>query len=276
MTATDTLLSAVPRSPSAGIKALARLGFATIGVVYLLMGVLALLAAAGQRRGALANKEEAVKRLQDLPGGRLLLGLIAVGLLGYILWRFTQAIRDTERKGSGLTGLSVRFWYVASGLFYSGLALYAGRLALHGRADPSGNASQSLAAWVLAWPAGDWLIIFGGLFTIGIGAFQVYRACSRKLQSEVNGQQLSPAQERLVYRVAQVGVAARGVVVGLLGYCLLRAGQLARAEAVGGTDDAFNLLATMSPIALGTVAAGFMAYGVYSLVQARYPVLHGL
>ena len=276
MTATDTLLAAVARSPSSGIKALARLGFAAIGVVYLLMGVLALLAAFGQRRGVQADKEEAVKRLQDLPGGNLLLGLIAVGLVGYIIWRFTQAIRDTERKGSGFKGLCIRFWYMASGLFYSGLALYAGRLALHGRADDANDTTKSLTAKVLTWPAGDWLIILSGLVVIGVGIYQSYRAYSRKLESDVNGRRLSDAEERLVYCVAQVGVTARGVVVSLIGYFLLRAGQLSRAEAVGSTDDAFNLLATMGPVALGAVAAGLVAYGIYSLVQARYPILHGL
>src|SRR5919112_5317329 len=135
MSAVNTLISAVPRSPSAGIRALARLGFAAIGVVYVLMGVLALMAAVGRNQGDVgADKEDAVKRLQDLPAGSALLGLIAVGLVGYIIWRFTQAIRDTEGNGSSAKGWSKRLWYICSGLFYSGLALYAGRLALSGHA----------------------------------------------------------------------------------------------------------------------------------------------
>ena len=90
------LLAAVPNAPSSGIKLMARLGFAAIGIVYVLMGALALLASSGQRAGAHPDKEEAVQHLQSLPGGRVLLGLVALGLLGYILWRFTQALRDTE------------------------------------------------------------------------------------------------------------------------------------------------------------------------------------
>ena len=276
MSATDTVLAAASHAPSSGIKALARLGFAAIGVVYLLMGVLALLAAAGQRQGAQADQKEAVQHLHDLPGGSVLLGLVAIGLLGYIIWRFTQAIRDTEDKGSDLKGLSIRVWYILSGLFYSGLALYAGRQALHGRADKGSDTPQTLTAKVLAWPGGDWLIILAGVVVIGIGIFLGYRAFAGKLKSDVDANRLSGSQQRLVYRAAQVGVTARGVVVAIIGYFLVRAGQQSRAAAVGSTDEAFDLLAAMGPVVLGTVAAGLMAYGIYSLVQARYPILRGI
>ncbi|MDB5234036.1 MAG: hypothetical protein JWR44_1029 [Hymenobacter sp.] len=276
MSATDTLLAAIPRSPSSGIKALAKLGFAAIGVVYVLMGVLALLAAINERRGTRADKEEAVQHLQQLPAGSVLLGLISLGLVGYILWRFVQAIRDTECKGTGLKGLSFRFWYICSGLFYSGLAIYAARLALQGHADEGGDATQTLAAKVLSWPGGDWLLIGVGLIIIFIGLFQGYRAFSGQLQSDVNANRISAAENRLVYRAAQVGVTARGVVVGIIGYFFVQAGQQSRAGAVGSTDEAFDFLAAMGAPALAAVAAGLIAYGLYSLVQARYPILRGI
>jgi hypothetical protein len=276
MSTAHTLLSAVPRSPSSGIKTLARLGFAAIGIVYLLMGVLALLAAGGQQQGAHTDKEEAVQHLQDVPGGTVLLGLVAVGLVGYIIWRFTQAIRDTEGKGAGAKGLSTRLWYVCSGLFYSGLALYAGRLALNGTAEKGGDAPQTLTAKVLSWPGGDWLIMLAGVVIIGIDLFQGYRAFSGQRKSDIDSSSLSPAQQRLVYRAGQVGVTARGTVVAIIGYFFLQAGQQSRAGAVGSTDEAFDFLAAMGPLALGIVAAGLVGYGLYSLVQARYPVLRGI
>jgi hypothetical protein len=276
MPATDNLLTAVHQSTSSGIKLLAKLGFAAIGVVYVLMGVLALLAAVGEQRGARADKEEAVQHLQQLPGGRVLLGLIALGLLGYIVWRFVQALRDTEDKGNGLKGLGFRLWYVCSGLFYSGLAIYAAKLALHGHADEGGDAPKTLAAKVLSWPGGDWLLIAAGMVTIFIGLFQGYRAFSGQLQSDVNANRISAAEQRLVYRAAQVGVTARGVVVAIIGYFFVQAGLQARAGAVGSTDEAFDLLAAMGPPLLAAVAVGLVLYGLYSLVQARYPILRGV
>ncbi|MBF9239184.1 DUF1206 domain-containing protein [Hymenobacter sp. BT683] len=276
MSASDTLLSAVPGSPSSGIKTLARLGFAAIGVVYVLMGVLALMAVTGLGRGERADREEAVQRLQDLPAGNVLLGLIALGLLGYIVWRFTQAIIDTESKGADAKGIGTRIWYAASGLVYSGLALYAARLALNGSAEKGGNTSKTLTATVLGWPGGEWLIMLAGVVVIGIAIYQMYRAYSGKFQKDVNASGLSAGQQQLVYRAGQVGFTARGVVLAILGYFLLKAGQQSRASAVGGTDEAFDFLAAMGPAVLGVVAAGLVAYGLFMLVQAKYPVLRGL
>lgn len=276
MPAADNLLAAAHPATSAGIKALAKLGFAAIGVVYVLMGVLALLAAVGEQRGTRADKEEAVQHLQQLPGGRVFLGLIALGLLGYILWRFVQALRDTEDKGTSLKGLSFRFWYVCSGLFYSGLAIYAAKLALNGHANEGEDAPKTLAAKVLSWPGGDWLLIVGGVATVFIGLYQGYRAFSGQLQSDVNARRISSAEHRLVYRAAQVGVTARGIVVAIIGYFFVQAGQQARAGAVGSTDEAFDLLAALGPPALAAVAVGLILYGLYSLVQARYPILRGI
>ena len=276
MSAPDKLFATISPLPSSGIKALAKLGFAAIGVVYVLMGVLALLAAMGMQRGARADKQEAVQHLQQVPGGSVLLGLIALGLLGYILWRFAQALLDTEGKGTSLKGLSYRFWYVCSGLFYSGLAIYAARLAFQGHADEGTDATKTLATEVLSWPGGDWLLIVGGMVTIFIGLYQGYRAFSGQLQSDVSARQLSAAEHRLVFRAAQVGVTARGIVVGIIGYFFVQAGQQSRAGAVGSTDEAFDFLATMGQPILAAVAAGLIAYGPNSLVQARYPILRGV
>jgi hypothetical protein len=278
MAISGTLLSNVPHSPSSGIKALARFGFAAKGIVYILMGLLALLAATGQRGGQTADKKQAVQTLQDLPGGQIMLGLVALGLLGYIVWRFTQAVRDTESKGSGAKGIGRRIGYAGSGLLYAGVAWYAAQLAFSGSADSGGGGStqQTLTAKVLTWPAGNWIIIAVGLITIGSGIYQIYRAYSGSFQKHVNSSDLPANQQNLVYRTGQVGYTARGIVMGIIGYFFVQAGQQSSAEAVGTTDEAFDLLATMGPAVLGIVALGLMAYGLYMLVQARYPVLRNI
>ena len=275
MATSDTLLSAVPTSPSAGLRAMARFGFAAKGIVYFLMGLLALLAATGQQGGQTADKRQAVQTLQDLPGGPLLLGLIAFGLLGYIIWRFTQALRDTEGKGSGAKGIGRRLGYAGSGLLYASLAWYAAQLAMRGSGSTS-NGQQTLVATVLSWPGGDWIIILVGLAIIGGGLYQIYRAYSGSFQKHVNASELPANQQNIVYRTGQVGYTARGIVMAIIGYFFVQAGRQSSAQAAGTTDEAFDLLATMGPAVLGIVALGLMAYGVYMLVQARYPVLRGV
>ncbi|HEX8429271.1 DUF1206 domain-containing protein [Hymenobacter sp.] len=276
MTVANTLSSAVPSSPSAGIRALARFGFAAKGLVYLLMGILALLAATGQRGGQTADKKQAVQTLQDLPGGPVLLGFIAFGLLGYIIWRFVQAVRDTENKGSGAKGIGRRLGYAGSGLLYASLAWFAAQLAWSGSASGGSNSQQTLIAKVLSWPGGNWIIMAVGLAIIGAGIYQIINAYSGKFHKHVNASDLPANQQNIVYRTGQVGYTARGVVMAIIGYFFVQAGRQSSASAAGTTDEAFDLLATMGPAVLGIVALGLMAYGLYMLVQARYPVLRGV
>ncbi|QIX61376.1 DUF1206 domain-containing protein [Hymenobacter lutimineralis] len=276
MTLANTISSAASGSASAGIRALARFGFAAKGVVYLLMGTLALLAATGQQGGQTADKKQAVQSIQSLPGGQILLGLIAVGLLGYIIWRFTQAFRDTENKGNGAKGIGRRIGYAGSGLLYASVAWYAAKLAFTGSASSGGSTQQSLVAKVLGWPGGEWIVILIGLITIGSGLYQIYRAYSGAFHKHVNDSGLPASQQQLVYRTGQLGYTARGIVMAIIGYFFVQAGRHHQAADVGTTDEAFDLLAAMGPFALGIVALGLMAYGVYMLVQAKYPVIRGV
>jgi hypothetical protein len=262
-------------SSSDGIRTLARFGFAAKGFVYFLLGGLALLAATNMRGGQTADKEQAVLVIQELPLGRWLLGLVALGLFGYVIWRFVQAVRDTEHKGTKPTGLAKRLGYAGSGLIYGALAVYAGRTAWQG-APPSssgGTNRQTMVAKILEWPLGEWLIGAAALITIGVGLYQIYRAYAGKFKKDVDSSQLSSDEKQVVERTGQVGYTARGIVLGLIGYFLLQAALQSDSQQVQGTEGAFDLLRSMGPMVLGVVALGLMAYGVYQIVRARYPVL---
>lgn len=276
---TSSLTSSLPQTPSSGIKALARFGFAAKGVVYIVVGTLAVMAATGTQGGKTADKEQALQTIQDLPFGRFLLGLVAFGLLGYVIWRLVQAFRDTEDKGSDAKGLARRLGYAGSGLLYTGLAYAAGRAAFSGgNANQGGGGStqQSMVAKLLAQPYGQWLVGAIALGVIGAGLYQIYRAYSGKFAKHVNSSSLPAEQQKIVFRTGQVGYTARGIVMAIIGYFILQAALQSNSGKVEGTEGAFDLLASMGPVVLAIVALGLMAYGVYMLVQAKYPVLRGV
>src|SRR5215210_7164338 len=105
------------------VERLARFGYAARGVVYALIGLLAL------QGGAIEQQATPQGALQRIAGqSRLLLVLVAIGLLGYALWRFVQAVLDTENKGDDAKGLASRGAMLASGIGYAGLALLAVRM----------------------------------------------------------------------------------------------------------------------------------------------------
>jgi hypothetical protein len=266
-------------APSRGIRLLARFGFAAKGVVYLTMGILAVLAATGMQGGKTADKQQAVQAIQDLPMGRFLLGLIAFGLTGYVIWRFTQALRDTESKGSDAKGLARRLGYAGSGLLYVTLAFYAAKAAWQNSAVGSsggGDAKQSMVAALLTHDYGQWLVGALGLIIIGTGLYQIWHAYSGKFAKHVNASSLPVGQQQLVFRTGQLGYTARGLVMAIIGYFFVQAARHTNAGEVDDTEGAFDLLSSMGPAVLGIVALGLAAYGLYMLVQAKYPVLNGV
>src|SRR4028118_1471446 len=86
------------RQAKSWIEPLGRFGYAAKGVVYALIGVLAAQAALG-RGGETTDSQGALQRIVQAPFGKLLLGIVTVGLVGYAIWRLVQAFEDTENKG---------------------------------------------------------------------------------------------------------------------------------------------------------------------------------
>src|SRR5688572_22248245 len=91
------------------VAPLARVGHATKGVVYFLMGGLAVLAVLG-RGGKVQGEEGAVRTIGEQPFGRVLLMAAAVGLAAYALWRVLQAALNLEQE-RGAKGAFKRIAY---------------------------------------------------------------------------------------------------------------------------------------------------------------------
>ncbi|HET8625751.1 MAG TPA: DUF1206 domain-containing protein [Gemmatimonadales bacterium] len=254
----------------------ARAGYLAKGVVYLLIGLLAFQAAAGAG-GAVTGPEGAFFTLLQQPLGRVLLGLTAVGLSGYAVWRLFCAAFDPERREEHVKRIFVRIGYAGSGLAHAALALEAGRLAL-GRGGGGGGAGERAESWtarVLDAPLGPWIV---GAVAIGIavyGVAQIVRGMGRKVEERLRLGELAPDERRLVIRVGRVGHVARGIVFGIIGVLLMRAALDHNPQEAGGLGDALATLARQpySPFLLGGVALGLAAYGAYQLVKARYRVI---
>ncbi len=106
------------RKASPWIERLARFGYLAYGVVYVLVGFLAVQAAIGG--GKTASQEGALSTVLRAPLGKVLLGLIVVGLLGYAMWRLIQGVRDPENEGKDARGIVKRADHVVNGLFHGG------------------------------------------------------------------------------------------------------------------------------------------------------------
>jgi hypothetical protein len=268
----------VPVPPSDWVENLAKAGFIALGIVYCLVGTLAFMAAinVGGKTTQDTDQKGAFQFLLDQPHGRLLLGLVALGLVCYTIWRLIQAVLDPERKGTDAKGLARRTGYAFSGLFYGALAFYAANLALgQSTSSGQGDSRQTLARELLQQPFGQWLVGLVAVATMVLGGYQIYRALSGKYRKKIQESKLRTEYKTMLIRAGLVGYIARGLVWILIGYLFLRAALHANAREAGGTDKAFALLehGTYGSLLLGAVALGLICYGVFMFVRARCEVI---
>ena len=250
------------------VERLARLGYASIGVVYMIVGGFAVAAGLG-RRGSSGSHNDAFAFILHQPFGKFILALIAAGLLGYTLWRFVSAVTDNENRGSDAKGIGVRVASFGRGLVYAVMAVEVIRMILKGGGG-SGGGDQQAQHWtarLMDAPFGRWLVAAVGLGVVIYGAYQLYAAWDSKLSKRISLGDIDGRVRRKVIAVSRFGIAARGLVFFIIGGSIVMAAVRHNAQAAHGTTGALQEL----PLPLLVVVGfGLAAYGVYCLVNAKY------
>jgi hypothetical protein len=254
------------------IERLARLGFASVGTVYLIMGMLAAAAGLG-KSGATADHEGAVEYLLGKPFGKPVLIVMILGLIGYALWLLASGFADSDQRGSKPKGLAIRLGATLRGLIYAAFTFEIIRLLLRG-SSPGGGGEAKADHWtarVMSQPFGRTMIAAAGLGVVGYGAYQLYRAWESKLSKRLHLGEMNASTERKVVAVSRLGIGARGLVFLIIGGSLLLAAVRHNPSAAHGTEGALGELP--APV-LAAVGIGLIAYGVYAFVNARYRSIH--
>lgn len=250
-----------------GFEVLARAGYGAKGVVYILLGGLALSSAVGG--GAAEDSPQgALSQLLGAPMGRAILAAIAVGLAGYVLWRLAQAVLDADDHGTDAKGLATRGGQLASAIANGALAATAAGLALGG-GGRSGSGSESLVAMVMSQPLGQSLVGIGGAVFAGAGVGQIWHGIVRGYEDRI----AIPADFKTVLDpLCQYGLIARGLLFVLIGGLVVYAAITVSPENAGGLRDALDWLhgQPYGAVLYGVMAAGLVAYGGYAIVQAVY------
>jgi hypothetical protein len=245
---------------AARLTTLTRLGFAARGLLYIVIALLVLTS------GQAEDPSGALQRLGQ-GGGRILLGLMTAGFIAYGIWRLSDAAFDIERHGSDGSGLRERLGAAGSGIVHLLLAWQAIRL-MQGIGAQSGDGAQESAQSTLQLPGGGMLLTLAGAVLIGVGLFQLVKAAKasflKHLEPEV-------ARQPWARWTGQAGYAARGLVFLISGFFLVRAGLDEQASEAGGMAQALSWLSSPWDV---IVALGLLAFGLFSLIEARFRVLH--
>jgi hypothetical protein len=260
----ESLPSAVAASGS--LEVISRFGYIVHGSIYIVIGALAVKLVWGSR-GQLADPPSAIGVVSKLPVGDVLVGVIAVGLAAYALWRFIQAVADPDSQGRTVKGLVVRIGRVVSGIGYSALALFAAQLAAGTAAD--GQVQTNWAIRVLTEPIGALTGGLVALILIVVASDDVRKACTANFGERLKDREMGAPVSFASRCAGRWGFAARAVILVFGGAYLMRAVLTAEPYRAQGFE---GILASLLGLpygewVLGVVALGLAAYGVF-MVQA--------
>jgi hypothetical protein len=247
---------------------LSRAGFVARALVYGIIGVLALKLAFGYG-GKLTNQQGALHTVAQQPFGKLLLTLVAVALGGYSLWRLVRAGVGHGPEGSD-TGFE-RVAALASGIAYGAMCVLAVEILLGAGGGGAGDPKKATAG-VFGWPAGTWIVGIAGAVMIGVALYQGYRGITKKFLDDSKVEEMGPRVKEWIGRLGMIGHLARMAVFGLVGIFLIKAALDYNPNKAVGLDGALAKIVHRSygPFLLGIVAAGLVAFALYSLSDARY------
>lgn len=239
------------------LETMARIGFAARGLLYGTIGYLTLMVGRTEdNQGALGYFSGGA--------GRILLALMAIGFLGYGIWRLSEAVIDTDNAGTGAGGIAKRIGGAVSGALHFTLALAALRLALGEQGSGGGDSARDGASTALALPGGGLVLGIVALILLGVGAYQIVKAIKLGFLEHLEPR---AAQQGWIAWVGRAGYLARGTTFAIIGIFLGQAALAGSAGEAGGMEAALDALPGVLQY---VVAAGFVMFGVFSLVEARY------
>jgi Domain of Unknown Function (DUF1206) len=249
---------------------LARAGLTARGVMYVLIGIIAIqIAVNGSRQQA--DRTGAVRLVASTPLGSFLLWLLVIGFAGMTLWRLSEAIWGTNDAGGRKP--AKRAANLARAVFYAVVTFGILKYALGiGQPSSSDTQSQDLTATALRHPGGQVIVAIAGIVVIGAGLYVMYRAYKLKFLKHLRMGGTSARTRTVVKRLGQIGGIARGFVFGTVGVFLVVAAADANPGQAKGIDSALRALARtpLGPWLLVVVALGLLTFGVYSWCEARW------
>lgn len=255
---------------SPAFKALTRIGFVARGVIYGTIGLLAI-QLARHTSSRPSDQRGAMEKIQHQPFGHGLLIAVAIGLGGYALWRFVQALYGTGPEGGGDSSTMGRIVALGSGIAYLAMCALAISVLL-GTSSRKSSSPHHSAAGVLGWPGGRYLVAAAGVLFICVALYQGFKGVTKRFLNDDKTHSMGPRTLQFITVIGVVGHLARMVAFGLIGVFALKAAIDYNPKKAVGLDGALATIARQSygQYLLVLVAAGLIAFGLYSIADARY------
>ena len=247
-----------------------RAGFAARAAVYCLVAALALDAARRfdprEPRGFVG----ALHKLAERPGGRVLLSLLAAGLLAQAVWRGVQALTDIERPHGRAPRWWTRIGWSFIGIFYASLFARAVAFVFHHHGGGYAE-KRSLVARALVHPSGRVVVCGIGVGLLVFFGVELWRAWRASFLDDLDTAALTPGRRRAISVIGRIGLVGRGLVFAAGGVLLLRSAWRERADTIGTGDVLRHLVAgRFGPPLVAAIAFGLFAYAVLMIFEAAW------
>ncbi|WP_405690472.1 DUF1206 domain-containing protein [Streptomyces sp. NBC_01185] len=251
----------------------ARAGFVARGVIYLLVGVLALRIAFSDGGGKQADRGGAIAEIAEKPFGNILLWALGLALAGMALWRLSEALfgqagpdGDKPQKRAMAAVRFVFYGFVS----YSVLSYAAGDQG--SGSGSSDKQTDDVTARALEWTGGQWIVGAAGIVVTCAGLWIAFRAAARKFHKHLKMAEMTKKVRQAVDVTGVFGGVVRGAVFATAGgFAVAAAVQHEPGRAKGMDDTLRSFTETPAgPWLLAFIALGLAAFGLFSWANARY------
>ncbi|MFZ5961541.1 DUF1206 domain-containing protein [Thalassococcus sp. BH17M4-6] len=245
-----------------------RAGYSGRGLTYVVIAGLSLWAIwlGGEAKGT----SSALESLRGEPGGYFVLGLIAIGLMAYCIWRVIDAIFDLEDYGTDGEGIIARLGMVVTGLIHGALAIVA-LLLFMGDSGGGGGGIPGAISTVLSWPMGQYIVGAAGIVTVGAGLYYLRKAHKESYRSSLRANHFTVNWNW----VLKAGVAAQGVIVTIVGGFLVWSAVTYSPDKAGGLGDVFRFLKQQpfGQTLVVLICLGLLGFALFCFVNAAYRII---
>jgi hypothetical protein len=252
------------------VSRLVRLGYLAKGLIYSLIGVLALRVAAGLRGGQLTDPSGVLRTLLAQPFGRGMLAVIGVGIVCYAAYYIFEAFADLRRRGGGIRGWTDRSLTMIKAAVYGLIGVQALRVVLFD--ERPRDRTEATAGAVMQFPLGEWLLILIGIGVACYGFTQLRMVWRGGADHDLDVSRVR-REAPWILPLGRLGTAARSVIIIVIGVTIARSGWRGRATDADGYREALTTIASFHPWLLAAIGAGLLCFGLYQLCHARYAKL---
>jgi hypothetical protein len=260
----------VTRAIHPWVSRVVRLGYVAKGIIYSLIGFLAMRVGFGLRGGRITDPGGVLMQLLQQPFGMIVLTLLSIGIIGYTAYYLVEAIADLRGKGGGLRGWIDRSLTIIKAVFYGLIGVQALRIVLSGR-RPNGD-PEDQARMVMSIPLGSILLILIGIGIAVYGVTQINMALKGGVDEDIDVARVR-REAKWLLPFGRAGAAARGVILILMGWALSSSGLRREPSDADGYREVLITIASINPWLLAAMGAGLLSFGLYQLCHARYAKL---